>query len=292
MWDFIPSKSAREYMNRTGFACSDRDLASILYQSAPPLAELHRMLEQLAQRTTDGELRREIEERLAYDRCAVERFSANDGRFLYLLLEEEDNAAGYFTRAEAAREAGKAANTPFAVQKHRFRDAASPVSGEGEPPAQGLLATFRYGADGTLQVFWSCEPPQEPPHGLPGSQRFEERFAALPNPFRRGDIVRPVDCPDTLGVVETSREEWDQLVADARTGCRDLDCFDATLQVELLHSDGTFGHDHISPLRLERVTGEPEGAQKTLLEIASGLLTGQVSLDFFLEKYRDSCRNF
>lgn len=291
MWDFIPSKSVREYMDRNGFACSDRDLASILYQSAPPLAELHGRLEQLAQRTTDGDLRREIEERLAYDRCAVERFSANDGRFLYLLLDEEDNAAGYFTRAETAQEAGKEKNLPFAIQKHLFRDAASPVSGESEPSAHGLLAAFRYGADGILQDFWSCELPQEQTAQLCGVQRFEERFAALPNPFQRGDIVHLVDCPDTPGVVETSREEWDKLVADARAGRRDLDRFDATLQVELLYSDGTFGHDHISPLRLERVTEEPDKAQKPLLEVASGLLTGHTSLDFFLEEYRDYCRN-
>lgn len=289
MWDFIPSKSVREYMNRSGFTCSDRDLASMLYQSAPPLAELHRLLAQLAQRTTDGDLRREIEERLAYDRCAVERFSANDGRFLYLLLRGENSeTAGYFTRAEAAQEAGKAENLPFAIQKHLFRDAASP----DEPSsAHGPLATFHYETGGTLQDFWSCELPQEQTARLCSAQRFEERFAALPNPFQRGDIVRLVDCPDPLGVVETSREEWDKLVADARTGRRDLDCFDATLQVELLYSDGAFGHDHISPLRLEWVTEEPDKAQKTLLEVASGLLTGRTSLDFFLEEYRDYCKN-
>ena len=289
MQDFIPSKDVRAYMQRTGFTFSDRDLASVIFQSDLPLAQRHEALEQLAQRSADSELCRQIGERIAYDRRATERFAENDGRFLYqLLLAEEGVPAGFFSQAAAAREAGLEKTRPFSIHKYRFQDTAFPA--EEAPTAaagHGLLAGMVYKADGTLSSCWSYEISPEEEALVKGPQRFEERFVALPNPFQRGDIVRLVEDPGTLGVVESSREDWDELVEAARAGSKKLDCFDATLQVEILNDDGTFGHDHISPLGLEWVTGKPHDEKTALLAYASALLTGHISLDFFLEEYRD-----
>ena len=289
MQDFIPSKDVRAYMQRTGFTFSDRDLASVIFQSDLPLAQRHEALEQLAQRSADSELCRQIGERIAYDRRAAERFAENDGRFLYqLLLAEEGVPAGFFSQAAAAREAGLEKARPFSIHKYRFQDAAFPaVEAPTAVAGHGLLAGMVYKADGTLSTCWSYEMSPEEEALVKGPQRFEERFVALPNPFQRGDIVRLVEDPGTLGVVESSREDWDELVEAARAGSKKLDCFDATLQVEILNDDGTFGHDHISPLGLEWVTGKPHDEKTALLAYASALLTGHISLDFFLEEYRD-----
>ena len=289
MQDFIPSKDVRAYMQRTGFTFSDRDLASVIFQSYLPLAQRHEALEQLAQRSADSELCRQIGERIAYDRRATERFAENDGRFLYqLLLAEEGVPTGFFSQAAAAREAGLEKARPFSIHKYRFQDTAFPAEEASTAAAgHGLLAGMVYKADGTLSTCWSYEMSPEEEALVKGPQRFEERFVALPNPFQRGDIVRLVEDPGTLGVVESSREDWDELVKAARAGSKKLDCFDATLQVEILNDDGTFGHDHISPLGLEWVTGKPHGEKTALLAYASALLTGHISLDFFLEEYRD-----
>lgn len=289
MQDFIPSKDVRAYMQRTGFTFSDRDLATVIFQSDLPLAQRHEALEQLAQRSADSELCRQIGERIAYERRATERFAENDGRFLYqLLLVEEGAPVGFFSQAAAAREAGLEKACPFSIHKYCFQDAAFPA--EEVPTAaagHGLLAGMVYKADGTLSTCWSYEMSPEEENLVKGPQRFEERFVALPNPFQRGDVVRLVEDPGTLGVVESSREDWDELVEAARVGSKKLDCFDATLQVEILNDDGTFGHDHISPLGLEWVTGKPCDEKTALLAYASALLTGRISLDFFLEEYRD-----
>lgn len=286
MQDFIPSKDVRAYMQRTGFTFSDRDLATVIFQSDLSLAQRHEALEQLAQGSADSELCRE---RIAYERRATERFAENDGRFLYqLLLVEEGVPVGFFSQAAAAREAGLEKACPFSIHKYCFHDAAFPA--EKVPAAaagHGLLAGMVYKADGTLSTCWSYEMSPEEENLVKGPQRFEERFVALPNPFQRGDVVRLVEDPGTLGVVESSREDWDELVEAARVGSKKLDCFDATLQVEILNDDGTFGHDHISPLGLEWVAGKPCDEKTALLAYASALLTGHISLDFFLEEYRD-----
>ena len=99
MQDFIPSKDVQAYMQRTGFTFSDRDLATVIFQSDLPLAQRHEALEQLAQKSADSELCRQIGERIAYERRATERFAENDGRFLYqLLLVEEGVPVGFFPR--------------------------------------------------------------------------------------------------------------------------------------------------------------------------------------------------
>ena len=48
MQDFIPSKDVQAYMQRTGFTFSDRDLATVIFQSDLPLAQRHEALEQLS----------------------------------------------------------------------------------------------------------------------------------------------------------------------------------------------------------------------------------------------------
>ena len=72
-------KGCRAYIKRTGLQFSDSEVGTLLFHSGMPYHELHCALKELAERTADQELRRQIEERIAYDERCSEIFRTNDG---------------------------------------------------------------------------------------------------------------------------------------------------------------------------------------------------------------------
>ncbi|MBD5083997.1 MAG: hypothetical protein HDT33_02745 [Clostridiales bacterium] len=89
--------------------------------------------------------------------------------------------------------------------------------------------------------------------------RFENQYLELPNPFRRGDIVRVAGCSRSgrRGIVETTQEEWAHFNQRVKDGLY-ADYFDACVTVEFPTGQGGFSHQHISPLYLERCRPEKE----------------------------------
>lgn len=302
----IVSQDVRSYMERTDFTFADRDLATVLFHAGLPMPELHRALEALAEKTPDAALRRQIRERLTYDRQSVARFCENDGSCCYAVFSApEDRPLGYFTSAQAALAAGKAEAVPFEIQKHPLRGPGQeapvlpavcrnprlfPDAPVQQAPCPGApVAVCRYDATGALCTYRTCEMPPEDTARVEdwGARRFEDRFVALPNPFQRGDLVHLAEEPDTWGVVETSREEWARTVDAAQNGSQVMDFCDGALQVEFLTEEGTFTQEHIAPIALEFLVPPADDPRQTVLQTASGLLTGKCSLDFFLTAYCD-----
>ena len=85
------------------------------------------------------------------------------------------------------------------------------------------------------------------------TDRFENQFIPWPNPFDTGDIVRAIgDDEETIGIVNTGKDDYNELLERVREGLY-VDYSDASLTVEFLCEDGSFSHDHLSPINLERV---------------------------------------
>lgn len=100
---YIKSKDVRAYIKRTGLQFSDGEVGTLLFHSGMPYHELHCALKELAERTADQELRRQIEERIAYDERCSEIFRTNDGSFFFAVSVdagskecEYDEIIGYF----------------------------------------------------------------------------------------------------------------------------------------------------------------------------------------------------
>jgi len=296
--DFIPSRTVREYARKTKHLFSDMDIAAILYHSLP-CGEKTSALQELAAQTEDSALRRQIEERLAYETLLRERFESSDGSFFYAVAVmdgKDETTVGHYASARAALAAGRAGSSPFCVSKYQLADLRRKLitpQVRFDPqmnfslPIQAMpyvgqpVAEYRYDAGGALQRYWSEETAPEERDRVEdwGAARFEERFVFLPNPFELGDIVCMADDPEQVGVVETSQEGWRTFLERVRAKPRAEDFQDASVTVEFLMGNGEFSHSHIPPIFLDRAEPDEADARKPLLEAASRLIRGTGALD-------------
>ena len=83
MLNYIKSKDVRAHITCTGLQFSDSEIGTLIFHSGMPYHELHRALKELAEKTTDQELCRQIGERIAYDERCRELFRTNDGSFFF-----------------------------------------------------------------------------------------------------------------------------------------------------------------------------------------------------------------
>lgn len=306
---YIKSKDVRAYIKRTGLQFSDSEVGTLLFHSGMPYHELHCALKELAERTADQALRRQIEERIAYDERCSEIFRTNDGSFFFAVSVdagskecEYDEIIGHFASLELALAFMKGKNVPFTVKKYQIVGLREPlvksvVHVNPRLPSKNLIkdrpyeeipvSEFTYGADGSLVQYWTDEISDEEHSKVDdwGASRFENRFFPLPNPFEVGDIVCMVDAPDSLGIVETSREGRAEWMREVRKRNLPLEYYDSFIRVEFLTEQGTFTHGHIPPIDLEGAVLDETDRQKGLLEASSRMLTGQISLECFSSGY-------
>lgn len=302
---YIKSKDVRAYIKCTGLQFSDSEVGTLLFHSGMPSHDLHRALKELAERIADQELRRQIEERIAYDERCSEIFRTNDGSFFFAVSVdtgskewEYDETVGHFASVELALAFMKGKNIPFTVKKYQIVGLREPLVKSAvhlnprlpsknlikERPYEGMpVSEFTYGADGSLVRYWTDEISDEECSKVDdwGASRFENRFFPLPNPFEVGDVVCRVDNPDSLGIVETSREDWAEWMREIRKRNLPLEYYDSFIRVEFLTEQGAFTHSHTPPIDLERAVLNETDCRKELLEAASRMLTGRISLEGF-----------
>lgn len=303
--NYIKSKDVRAHIQRTGLQFSDSQIGTLIFHSGMPYHELHRALKELAEKTTDQELRRQIGERIVYDERCQEIFETNDGSFFFEVCVDggsKDRAygetIGHFASGKLALAFMEGKNVPFTVKKYQIVGLREPLvksalrrnprlcSGKlvQERPYEGApVSEFSYNAHGSLVRYWTDEISDKERSSVDdwGNSRFENRFFPLPNPFELGDIVCMADDPDSLGIVETSQEDWAEWMQGVQKRKIPLDYYDSFVRVEFLTEQGTFVHSHIPPINLERVALDQTDRRKELLEAGSRILTGQISLEGF-----------
>lgn len=303
--NYIKSKDVRAHIQRTGLQFSDSQIGTLIFHSGMPYHELHRALKKLAEETADQELRRQIGERIAYDERCWEIFISNDGSFFFEVCVDGDSkdrayseTIGHFASVKLALAFMEGKNVPFTVKKYQIVGLREPLVKSAlrrnprlcseklvqERPYEGApVSEFSYNAYGSLVRYWTDEISDEERSSVDdwGNSRFENRFFPLPNPFELGDIVRMAEDPDSLGIVETSREDWAEWMQRVRKRKLPLDYYDSFIRVEFLTKQGTFIHSHIPPIDLERAALDQTDRRKELLEAGSRMLTGQISLERF-----------
>ena len=298
----IPSRTVRE--NLGGWQPTDFELAAIIANTTLPLEEKEDYLKVIAAGSADEKLCGQIHSYIRHRQRAFDLVAENEGAYLYELGGSGERY-GFFQDFRQAEETGRGLGKPFEIDKYplgrlekeQVTGALNPFLAGQAPGEEKLIrgegrlcpvGSICYNPEGRATDWWLA--PDADRALTPGEvvrwdydpALFPNAFVALPNPFRKGDVVRVVaerKKTEAHGVVLTSQEEWQTLCAQVKVG-RYADYSEAALVVDLLDDQGSFFHDHISPLELERVEPEDQAARYYLLAGRS-LILGKGSLEAF-----------
>lgn len=287
----IPSEDVRNYALETGWSFTDREKAALLIYSSLPLKEQYSHLQTLQRNTTDQRLQEQIAGYLKREECKFQAFKENnDKAYIYILkVKDEDISyseimpAEYFFELNLAYECGKETDLPFMIEKYLVETRAHINQRDT------VTASLEFDKDG--KAVYLCS-------GISNEEETEDfyEFFEVPNPFEKGDIVRLVGT-EMYGIVATSQETWKEGIAKYKSDewqHKHRDFSDIQIKVEFLGEDGTFGHEHINPLYLERYRPEEDWNKSSpmdkLLLQASYVHRGKGSLEdlyAFTMEYRN-----
>lgn len=281
----IPSGYVRNYIKESGWIFTDREKASLLYHADIPWRERCQRLKDLWRRTQNGELKRQIYVYLDKIQMEYASFKENGDRsHIYILkIREEDGswdgeylARGYFFDWESAYRYGKKEDVTFGIEKYLVGGKKNPLGSQDEEICGYTSAYLYFNEKGDEQRFGSLG--MEDDAGGDFYESFRTAFYKVPNPFERGDIVRKVQT-ESYGIVEVSQKRWKETMIKFQSpgyGQR-VDHSDVQIRAVFLNKDGTFSHEHISPVNLERYcpeqeTGKQTGSARDDLLLAAGAM--------------------
>lgn len=271
MCELIPSKDVRNYMEKQGRKLTDFEKAVLIYhRTGISLEERLRLLEDLKNFTKDGELRKQVQERLDYERRCFELFFENRENMIYSLeiLNEDDwEEYGYFITGELAVSCGKKFQRRFSVCKTELiTEEKNTTECEIE-----VVSTLTFDNKGELSGCWSYEAKWCGEKGEEDKGRFENAYVELPYFFKTGDLVREVGMSD-IGIVMEAPKSM----------CPDYS--DCSVLVEYVEEDGKFIHEHVPLIVLEYADSDSAGPKKEVLKSAQRLLRGKGSFQTLQKK--------
>lgn len=280
---YIPSADMRAKIIEVGHQLSDWDRAAIIWNSDFPLYEKHEEIQRIAEGTSDGVLRDQILERIAYDHDALRIFTELSEGCVYALnsheFAPEDDIAGYFEGLAVALEEGCKLGFEFSIEKHQIikkdtvrikgRSISSPIIEPDESKQieemdyYCALAEVKYDKQGRILYYWSNEIPKEREIKVNtlSNKRFENKFVVFPKVFEENEKIRVVGMdPKSNGFVGwVNRGFWgyEEFIKKATAEDAIEDYSDAALPIDYWAEDRlTWDHSHILPIFLERVTEE------------------------------------
>ena len=98
MFELVQSQWMREYFEEIGFAFTDFQKATLIWNASGRLRqEILDALEELSEETKDETLRRQINERLNYEKRTFKTFIHNQsGKYVYVVEDLEYENGGFF----------------------------------------------------------------------------------------------------------------------------------------------------------------------------------------------------
>lgn len=273
MFELIPSQYMRECYRELNFTFTDFQKATLIWNSpGKKRQEILDALKELAADTKDFCTKRQIQERLDYERKAFEKFKENDaGKYVYVVAEREDNEnAGFFSEYERAFQYAKRYMKKYevtcSIEKQRI--VATPEDETvrnpwKENPNLGLEteeycaysgveeAKAGFNCEGEAEYFYSRELPEEEKIvDTYRIERFESHFMKIPAPLQTGCPVRNV-VTGTYGILAQSEEEWEKYLKWIEDRELYVDFSDVQMIVFELNESGIWIHNHVNPLYLE-----------------------------------------
>lgn len=263
MFDLIPSKDYREFIEKQKIELTDRDKATLIFNhKTSSYDERLWALFHLMKTTNDKELKNQIEERMTEDREHYLQFVDNEGNAFYELSlwdEGEYKSEDIFMDFQSAHTAGVDEGVDFKISKEIF--ACKKKAGE----RNGVFGTVTYDSQGYKKQIWLYTYEEK---GIQyDKNRFEERYIDWPLMFRQKDIVHIIGT-DLYGIVDAPIDDEDELkyCECAKRG----DYHDFQITVNLIYKGkkflSVFSHDHVSPVDIEYAKFEEGDARKGVLE--------------------------
>ena len=314
--DLIPSKDMREALRESGRRFTDMEKATIIANLRLAKQRERELLQALLAETDDDRLRQQLRYGLQAEQRLIDRFrdEAADHVFGVQVYDDEfpddDSIQAYFATFDVAHRFGIAQKLPFCIRKWEVRKSIpeeSPLVFGNRDNIDGDCGMMKFDAEGELVMvgLWdaSDDEVQRWPNILYGEWPlylfYESRWIDLPDLYEQGDIVRVLKSFDAYinpaydwAVVSTDRAEWEaqsqrikawlaEAEADGGDAERVLaDYSDMQIMMETPCKDGTFRHDHVNPMFLERVTEDAKGEEAELQQMASWAAKGECGLEW------------
>lgn len=271
MFHLVQSKDMREYMEKQGRTLTDFEKAVLIYHHAGiSLEERAELLADLKVLTGNRELKKQIQERLDYERRCFALFFEKRENMIYsleILNENSWEEYGYFTTGELAVSYGKKFQKRFSVCKTEL------IAEEKDLTESGVkvVSTLTFDDRGKLAGCWSYEVEWCGEKDEGDKTRFENAYVELPHFFRTGDLVRAAGMDD-IGIVLEEPKSMSH------------DYSDCSIRVEYIGEDGKFVHDHVPLTALEHADLEYSDPKKEVLKSAQLLLQGKGSFQTLQKK--------
>lgn len=275
MFELIPSQYVRSLFENLGFKLTDFNKATIIWNMCGKTHDDKMLaLKELAESTTDVVLRNQIFQRIEYENKMLEVTRNNDGKYVYVVLDEDDMYCGFFSEYEMAYRYGmdKAKGNeekPFRIDKQRIitEEKDFIVKSPGRLnwnlfPESKKIPTQKYDGDpaasvyytpkGVLQRIWSNEMSKEDEDMVDpySRERFESQFINIPFEGRVGWQMRDIR-DNSVGVLMQDTEGWRRYLSGIAEKNLYVDYFDVQVEVVFLTSQGLWSHEHVNPIYLE-----------------------------------------
>lgn len=266
MFEIFPSKNYRRFIQSQVIEFSDWDKATLIYNQRIALYdEKNRALLEIQKNTSDGILKKQIEERVSRDKMYYKKFKENDGNAFYRLstwyggrYDEE----GCYLDFKAAYKDGLKEGNSFRINKELF------AHKKKARDTSGVFGCVGFSPEGYRNdIFCLYSENAEDEIESTNNQRFEYRYVDLPLMFRRKEIVHVIGT-ELYGIVDGPIDDKDEF--QYRNSAKNGDYSDWQVTVNLVY-DGekflpVFSHDHIAPADLEYVELENDDIRKGILE--------------------------
>ena len=246
LWKAIASPDYRNYIVDNQIELSDWDLAIFIYHNKKfSHDEILRFLGELAEKTDDEELKRQIQERISQDMKFYELFKQS-AENAFFEISYGKSCYGTFTNFEDAYQAVMEELEPMRIRRVCYDDK------EKCKDNRGIWGTIEYYPNGQMcNIFCLYSEGIESVLTKGDMPRFEDRGVDLPLLFRKGDIVY-IPHEDIYGVVvapaNDKEEQHTRIYAKQDYG-------DFQVTVNYLYEAGVYQtishHGHVSPADIE-----------------------------------------
>ena len=272
MFELVQSQWMREYFEEIGFAFTDFQKATLIWNAPGRLRqEILDALEELSEETRDETLRRQINERLDYEKKAFEIFIHNQtGKYVYVVEDMEYESCGFFIDYDRALKYAKKYMRTYELKCRISKqlivatDADEIVSNSwrGNPNLSfeteeycaydgTAVASVTLNMSGEIERFSSYELPEE--EKIVDSyqvERFEYHFIKIPCPLQAGTTVKDIRN-GSYYVLEEGEADWNRYLERIEEKNWYVDFSDIQMICYKLTESGIWSHEHINPLYLE-----------------------------------------
>ena len=279
MIELVPSCQVRDYLQEIKFEFSDLEKAALIWNGyGYTWQEGLDALRELMLQTEDKKTKKQIEQRLNYEKRVWQAFEENqENKYIYVVSDGEgcygcfskSGIALHYAKEKAVKEQEAfliekqllITEEPIPMVKSGIRVNYHVLNGENKIEEfvefnGQAVSSLRMDSNGRIIWIGSIEISEEEEIDEFDTERFENCFIPIPYPkcFQRGVCVKYIPTGE-YGILATSKSQWETFCEKVKNGFY-ADYVDVCVTVVFLTEEGYWSHEHINPIYLE--TGMPE----------------------------------